>query len=530
MVFYDNRNYPDIVAIITFGGVMARQLDCLFINPRSSTEVYQELAHKFTAIEVPVWALLLAKSIQSIGFGAEILDCEAEHLQDLDAIMRIYYSNPRLIVLVVYGQNPNSGSANMVGAVRLAKKIKSTYPHFKIAFIGSHTSALPREVLAFDFVDFVFYNEGVYGLRELLATDLENGLSSVNSLGFKKDGALQLNTKASVVPTERMDIDLPGYAWELLPYKNKRLDLYRSHFWHGEFDCDKCSPSAALYTSLGCVMKCGFCMINSINRVNVSDHINASHSNIMRFWSPEFIAKEFERLVKYGVNTIRISDELFFLNKRYFEPLLTKIIEAGIGGQIRMWTYSRIDTVRPKYLELFRQAGVRWLALGVEAANTTIRREVTKGTFEETDIRQVIKDIYNSGIYTIANYIYGLPQDNYETMQQTLDLSIELNTEMMNCYACMALPGSPLYTESLQSNYQLPKAFSEWSFLSYDTLPMPTKHLTAAEVLRFRDMAWTTYFQRPEYLNMIQQRLGVKARKNIEDMSKIKLRRKLLGT
>ena len=26
------------------------------------------------------------------------------------------------------------------------------------------------------------------------------------------------------------DIDLPGYAWDLLPYKNKPLDLYRAHF------------------------------------------------------------------------------------------------------------------------------------------------------------------------------------------------------------------------------------------------------------------------------------------------------------
>jgi len=34
-------------------------------------------------------------------------------------------------------------------------------------------------------------------------------------------------------------------------------------------------------------------------------------------------------------------------------------------------------------------------------------------------------------------------EDNMETMQQTLDLALELNTEMANMYPCQALPSSP---------------------------------------------------------------------------------------
>ncbi len=52
-----------------------------------------------------------------------------------------------------------------------------------------------------------------------------------------------------------------------------------------------------------------------------------------------------------------------------------------------------VDTVRPKYLEMFRAAGVRWLALGIEAANRMIRKEVTKGSFEEVDVREIVKEI-----------------------------------------------------------------------------------------------------------------------------------------
>ena len=47
-----------------------------------------------------------------------------------------------------------------------------------------------------------------------------------------------------------MDQDLPGYAWDLLPFKEKPLDLYRAHYWHANFDDDQRTPFAAIYTLL----------------------------------------------------------------------------------------------------------------------------------------------------------------------------------------------------------------------------------------------------------------------------------------
>ena len=64
-----------------------------------------------------------------------------------------------------------------------------------------------------------------------------------------------------------MDKDLPGYAWDLLPFNNKPLDLYRSPLWHAEYKNDFRSPYAAIQTSLGCQFKCNFCMINIINKM-----------------------------------------------------------------------------------------------------------------------------------------------------------------------------------------------------------------------------------------------------------------------
>ena len=506
---------------------MNRPLDVLFVNADSSAQAYQELSKDFSAIEPPTWALLLAQACRANGFGVAILDCGAERLAEEQAVQRIEAMPARLVCFVVYGQNPNSGTTNMIGATSLARKLKAAQPETKTCFVGSHTSALPLEVISLKEVDFILLNEGVYALQNLLRTDLQSRLDQVKGIGHKENGAPVLNPPERVVPNERMDQDLPGYAWDLLPYDKTPLDLYRAHFWHAEFNHDLRTPFAAIYTSLGCKFKCDFCMINIVNRTDNAEGVVSANSANMRFWSPAFMLKEFEKLAGMGAKTIRVSDEMFFLNKNYYEPLLDGLIERQLD--LRMWTYSRIDTVRPQYLEKFRQAGINWLALGVEAGNQTVRREVSKGSFQDVNIREVINTVRAAGLHVISNYIFGFPEDTHETMQQTLDLALELNTEMANMYPCQALPGSPLYYTAKANGWKLPSTHSGYGFLSYDSEPLPTKHLSAAQVLKFRDEAWKTYFTNPAYLHSVEKTFGPQQRKNVEAMASFRLKRKLLG-
>lgn len=507
-------------------------MDVLFINPDSSAKAYQGLAATYSAIEPPTWSLLLAESCRSKGFEVAILDCDAERLTLEDSVKRIEALKPKLALMVVYGQNPNSGTTSMIGALALAKAIKSAHIDTKIGFVGSHTSALPMEVLGYDCVDVVFLNEGVYALHNLLKSNMESDLSYIKGIGYKKTGPAgfmipTLNEPQGVVPQERMDEDLPGYAWDLLPYKEKPLDLYRAHFWHAEFDHGKRTPFAAIYTSLGCNFGCNFCMINIVNRIDNGESVDASHSRGMRFWSPEWVSREMRKLADMGVKTLRISDEMFFLNRRYYVPILEDAIKNDFG--FNMWTYSRVDTVRKDALELFKRAGVNWLALGVEAGNQLVRQEVSKGSFQEVNIRDVCKTIQDADINIISNYIFGFPEDTMETMQQTLDLALELNTEMANMYPCQALPGSPMYHIALRNGWELPSSFEGYAFLSYESQPLPTKTLSSAQVLKFRDDAWQKYFTNPAYLNLVENRFGHQQRKNVEDMASIQLKRKILG-
>lgn len=507
-------------------------LDILFVNPDSSKQAYQELAKTYSAIEPPTWALLLAESCRSAGFTVGILDCDAEYLSLETATKRIFDCSPRLVTIVVYGQNPNAGTTSMIGALTLANHLKKHHPEITIAIVGSHVSALPKEVLSYDSIDIVLLNEGVYALHNLLQSNLASDLRNIKGIGYKKisqEGKteLVLNPPERIVPQDRMDEDMPGYAWDLLPYKEKPLDLYRAHFWHAGFDHNNRTPFAAIYTSLGCQFACNFCMINIVNRVDNADHIHAAHSRGMRFWSPEWVLRQIAQLVEMGVKTLRISDEMFFLNRKYYRPILEGIIDRG--WDLNMWTYARVDTVRSDQLELFKKAGVNWLALGIEAGNQTVRQEVSKGSFQEVNIREVCRTVEDAGIHIISNYIFGFPEDTFETMQETLDLALELNTAMANMYPCQALPGSPLYYQAREEGFALPERFEEFAFLSYESKPLPTRVLSSAQVLKFRDEAWQTYFTNPSYIALVEKLFGKEQRKNVESMASVPLKRQLFG-
>ena len=507
-------------------------IDCLFVNPSNQSEIYQGLSTKYSAIEPPTWILLLAQSLRSQGYVVQILDTNAENLSDEESLERINSLKPRLICFVVYGQNVNSGCVGMSGATRLSKFLRDRFLNIPIGFIGSYVQALPKKTLLEEpSIDFVFNGEGVYSLWNLLKKwriDI-NDLGDVKGLVWRKNGEIVFNEPERIVSSANMDRDLPGYAFDLLPFKEKPLDLYRSPMWHAGYVEENRSPYAAIQTSIGCPFACHFCMINTINKSDNAEVAVAGNYSGSRHWSPEFIITVFDQLVELGVKTIKITDELFFYDKRRYQPLLEKIVERGYGDKLNLWIYSRIDVLaKDEVLDLARRAGVKFIALGIEASRREVRLEISKGKFQDVDIRKVVKRVEDAGIEVIANYIFGLPKETKESMQETFDLAVELNTMAFNAYAATLLAGTHLYSEALKNGEKVPEKYSEFSFHSYDAICGHTDSLTAAEILEFRDKAYNLYHSNPKFLAKVEAKYGKKAAEDTLAMSKLTLKRKII--
>jgi radical SAM superfamily enzyme YgiQ (UPF0313 family) len=506
-----------------------KKLDILFVHPNSSSSVYQGLSENYSAIEPPIWAGMLANHCREKGFHCEIIDCESLHIGPFIACQAIIKQKPRVVCFVVYGQQPSASTQNMQGATELSKELRANWPDSKICFVGGHVAALPKEtMMKHPEIDFVCQNEGVYTLSELLKVDNLNDMSAlqkVKGLGWRMDMVegehdIIMNMPSHIVPKEKLSTDLPGVAWDLLD-----LRRYRTALWHSyPNNCDR-SNFASIYTSLGCPFSCSFCMINIINR---QENEYSDGSNIFRFWEPEFTIKQLDKLWCLGIRNLKIADEMFVLNKNHFLKICEMIIERGY--KFNIWCYARVDTIKDEYLEVLKKAGVNYLGIGIESAASKVRRDVIKGKFEEVDIRSIVKKVRSHGINVAANYIFGLPEETHETMKETLDLALELNTEMANFYCAMAYPGSPLYKIAKENSWKLPDTYSGYSQHSYDCQPLPSKYLKAEEILAFRDSAWNQYHTNPNFLAMIREKFGERAVEEIKRSTQVTLKRKLYDT
>lgn len=485
--------------------------DILLINPGSKKRVFQGLGSELAAVEPPFWIAVIASYLRGKGFNVSVIDSNAENYSPGETAEIVKQHNPLLAAVIVYGSQPSASTQNMPSSGEICKAIKES-TDIKVAIGGLHPSALPERTLKEEAVDFVIDGEGIFTIEDLLQ-NLKNDSISYNEI----KGLWWLCEENKIIHTERypiidsLDNFLPQPAWDLLP-----MEKYRAHNWHCFDDIDNRKPYGVIYTSLGCPYNCTFCCINA-----------PFGKHTIRYHSCEKVLRDIETLVhEYNVKNIKIADELFILNKNHYESILEGIIERNLD--LNMWAYARVDTIDFKLLPKLKKAGINWLALGIESANRNVSRGVSKQT-ENIDIPGVISAIQDSGIYVIGNYIFGLPEDNFESMNETLALSMELNCEFANFYCTMAYPGSELYNTAVKNNQELPDSWNGYSQHSYDTKPLASKYLSAKEILKFRDDAYIKYFTNTKYLGMITEKFGIKVAKHLKEMTKIKLKRKLLG-
>lgn len=486
-------------------------VDVLFINPGVRSAVYQELGDAFSAIEPPSLAGLFATYIRNKGLSVGIIDAPAQNLspQGVARFVAENY-NPVLVVMVVYGFQPSASTQNMPAAGETCTALKELDKNCKIMMTGTHLAALPERTMREENIDYVCDREGPQTILQTVRAlkSASPKFSGIPSLWYRDNERIISNMPGELM--DDLDNEMPNVAWDLLP-----MEKYRAHNWHSFERIHERSPYVSLHTSLGCPYKCSFCCINA-----------PFGKSSYRMWSPDTVIKEIDVLVnKYGVRNIKFVDEMFVLNRSHVLGICDRIIERGYD--LNIWAYARVDTVKDEFLDKLRRAGFRWLALGIESGSKHVRDGVEKGRFGTSQILEVVRKIQDAGIYVIGNYIFGLPDDTHESMQETLELAIEANCEFANFYSAMAYPGSQLYRMAVEKGWELPDSWIGYSQHSYEAKPLPTEVLSAAEVLKFRDEAFMTYFRNKNYLDMIRKKFGEDVIQHITDMMQIKLKRKL---
>jgi len=518
-------------------------LDLLLVNP-SHTNVYQDEqeAAAYPALEPPYLAGLTAEFVRNQGFGVDLLDANVRGLTTDQTAAEVAEHNPRLIHIIVHGNQPSASSQLMDWVTDTARKVKDSGIDTKILLTGTHPAALPELTLEERAFDYIGTGEAFYRIPFGLLQG--RSLDEVPGLWFRENGDIA-HVAPQGITSEELDVDLPRAAWDLMPPAK-----YRAHDWHCLDDLDERQPYAAIYTTFGCPFACDFCCINS----TYDEGGYVKHR--MLFRSPKKVADEIEFLVKeHGVRNLKIIDEMYVLNKGHYVGLSNELIRRGLGEALNMWDYARVDTIHGGTLDTLRRSGTRWIALGIESGSDHVRDGVEKGgRFGYDEIIANVRKVQDAGIHIVSNFIFGLPDDTEQTMQETLDLAIEINTERSNFYCTMAYPGSALHRQaqntsrllrsgnpSAVASYEgrshsltvldkrqiplpIPKDWNPnrallpeeeegpgwigYSQHAHETYPLPTAYLHPEQVLAFRDQALPNFFGNPIYRGMLEQKFG----------------------
>lgn len=431
-------------------------------------------------------------------------------------------------------------TATVAPAMEVLRQAKRLDPSTTTILGGVHPTFLYEECLEPDgadipAVDFCVRGEGEATFRELLECLLENGdPSKVRGIAFRADvggrcegekaaGAARTVTKAQVplggtgegsndkivVTSPRgliEDLDSLTPAWDLVDWEDYFLYFIDN------------SRVAIVSSSRGCIHECGFC----------SQH---------KFWmgsyrqrDPVAFTSEMEMLAdKYGVNVFFIADEYPTRDRERWERILDLLIEKKLGAHILMETCVD-DIIRDEdIMHRYREAGVLFVYMGVEATSQQ-RLEYFKKDIKFENCRRAIQIVNGAGIVSESSLILGLPDETPETINETLELAKLYNTDLMHFLLIAPWPYADMYEE-------LKDYIEDFDYTKYNLVEpvLKPKAMTRDELLQmtlncYRDL----YISKlPEWLTMpegIKKQVILKGMKAIMMKSFLKKHEGRLGT
>ena len=289
---------------------------------------------------------------------------------------------------------------------------------------GPHATTMPEATLSNPNIDYLIFGEGEYIWQDFLRA-LESGdtrWGEISGLWYKEDG--KVVPGGSRKPIEDLDS---------LPYPSRHLyDLskYPLYAPNGE-------PMLTILSSRGCPYACSFCFKGIVGR--------SYHQR-----SPENIVAELKEVyATYGIRNFYFIDDLFTIDVKRLEVILDHFIDQRLDYRWRC--LARVDRVTPDLLKKMYKAGCRQIHYGIESGN----QEVLKRTAKHIDLQQVrdaVKWTEDAGIRSKGYFILGLPGDNEETMQETIEFAASLElTEAMFSIAT-PFPGTKLWDELILKN------------------------------------------------------------------------------
>lgn len=313
-------------------------------------------------------------------------------------------------------------------------------------------------------LDLILFGEPEETLREVLEG---KKYSDIKGLYYRDDIRAKFTGARPFI--ENLD-DLPFPARHLVDN-----NIYRRP--------DNNKVQAVIKVSRGCPFHCFFCLATPVSGAKV------------RKRSPENIVEEIKECVeKYGITNFLFWSDIFNIDKEWVMELCQKIIDSGL--KITWSANTRADTADEEMAHKMYEAGCRLVSIGVESGSQEMLDKIGKRITLD-DVRLTVK-IFKKAKIRIYNYfVIGLPWEDEETVEDTIDFAVELDSDFISFYTATPLPGSKFYEYAKENSL----INSETSFSSAYFYPsVNTHHLTKEKVFELHKKAIKRFYLRPSYI------------------------------
>lgn len=367
---------------------------------------------------MPLGLAYLAAALESKGIPVDVVDAWAEGL-DFKLLEKRIAETEGVGLIGITVMSPIYPAG--IKTIRIARKAA---PESKIIIGGTHPSSLPEECLKdCPELDFAAAGEGDELIVRLVGALLGDGtqLSSIKGLAYRENGVIIFNGHAD--PISDLD-DLPFPSRHLFP-----LPRYKPHPPYRLYNA-----FATMITSRGCPFQCTYCTKSVSGRD-------------FRFQSTGRVVDEIDHLIKnYGIRQIHFYDDDFTINKKRVADLCDEIVDRKI--KIVWSCVTRVDLVDEILLEKMKMSGCWLISYGVESGCQHILDKVKKG-YKVEQVKNAFMLTKMVGIRTLGYFMAGFPGETRETLNDTVELSFEIDPDFVSWSITALYPGSNLYDQAV---------------------------------------------------------------------------------
>jgi radical SAM superfamily enzyme YgiQ (UPF0313 family) len=170
--------------------------------------------------------------------------------------------------------------------------------------------------------------------------------------------------------------------------------------------------------------------------------------------SAENVLEEIDMLVrKFGIKHINIQDDNFNVSKKRILEICKGIVDSKYNITFLPCSGSFVTTLDEEVLTWLKKAGFHTLRMSIESGNQHILQNVIKKNIDLSKVKGIVDICRKLGIYTEGAFIFGIPGETIETMQETLEFAKKTGFDRIIKFIFQPFPNTELHNVCVKNNY-----------------------------------------------------------------------------